>query len=286
VLHFGKFASGIYIFGQVGKGAPEMIIGRAQDMAAVGMFSRANGLVEIFHRLVLRAILPVCLPYYAQCVRDAGTPVPALLRTMSFLTVVGWPFLLFMGVGAYAVIRLMYGGQWVEAAPLAQIVCAAAAAELLYYPAKEALLSLGKARESNWLQIGVQTLRVLGLLAAVPFGLTGAAWGLLAASVGGAVLSHLLLARHVGLRLRQVVQAVAPAVLVTALSMAPFAAWAALAPIGAGNYILPGILGGLLSVACWLPALKLTGHPLWAEVARVGTALQARFAGRRAGTGA
>ena len=286
VLHFGKFASGIYIFGQIGKGAPEMIIGRAQDMAAVGMFSRAGGLVEIFHRLVLRAIMPVCLPYYAKGVRDEGTPVPALLRTMSYLTAVGWPFLLFMGIGAYAVIRLMYGGQWVDAVPLAQIVCAAAAVELVYYPAKEALLSLGKARESNQLQIGIQTLRVLGLLAAVPYGLPGAAWGLLAASVGGAALSHVMLARHVGLRLRPVLKAVAPAVLVTLLSLAPFAAWAALAPIGAGHYILPGIVGGLLCAVCWLPALKLSGHPLWQEVTRIGAALQARWPGRRAQPGA
>ena len=39
VIQFGKFASGIYIFGQIGKGAPEMIIGRAQDLAGVAMFS-------------------------------------------------------------------------------------------------------------------------------------------------------------------------------------------------------------------------------------------------------
>ncbi len=44
VIHFGKFASGIYIFGQLGKGAPEMVIGRALDLASVGMFSRAYGL--------------------------------------------------------------------------------------------------------------------------------------------------------------------------------------------------------------------------------------------------
>ena len=53
VLHFGKFASGIYVFGQLGKGAPEMIIGRALSIAGVAVFSRANGLVQIFHQLVV-----------------------------------------------------------------------------------------------------------------------------------------------------------------------------------------------------------------------------------------
>jgi O-antigen/teichoic acid export membrane protein len=281
VLHFGKFASGIYIFGQLGKGAPEMIIGRAQDMAAVGMFSRGGGLVEIFHRLVLRAVMPVCLPYYARSVREGGTPVPALLRTMAFLTAVGWPFLLFMAIGAYAVIRLMYGAQWLAAVPLAQVLCAAAAIELVYYPAKEALLSVGKVRESNQLQIGVQLLRVLGLLACVPFGLPGAAWGLLVAAALGGALSHHFLARHVGLRLGAVLGALRASVPVTLLSIVPFAAWAVLAPIGESNFVLLGIGGGLLCAACWLPALRLAAHPLWPEVARMLSALRARLPGGR-----
>ena len=34
-------------------GAPELIIGRARDMPDVGMFSRAGGLVEVVHRLLV-----------------------------------------------------------------------------------------------------------------------------------------------------------------------------------------------------------------------------------------
>jgi hypothetical protein len=53
VFHFAKFAGGIFILGQIGKGAPEMIIGRIQGMVDVAMFSRANGVVELFLRLAL-----------------------------------------------------------------------------------------------------------------------------------------------------------------------------------------------------------------------------------------
>ena len=96
VWQFSKFASGVTIFGQLGKGAPEMIIGRAQDMAAVGMFSRGAGLVEVFHRLVLRAVMLVALPYFARGVREEGTPLRALLHTMSLLTGLGWPMIYFV----------------------------------------------------------------------------------------------------------------------------------------------------------------------------------------------
>ena len=111
VLHFGKFASGVYIFGQMGKSAPELIVGRIQGMAAVGMLSRGGGLVEIFNRLVMRAVMPVCLPFFAKAVRETGTPRNGLLAATAYITGLGWPFLLCIAVAAFAAVRLMYGPQ-------------------------------------------------------------------------------------------------------------------------------------------------------------------------------
>ena len=62
VVNFGKHASGIYILGQAGKSAPEMIIGRVLDMSSVAFFSRASGLIEIFNKTVMSAVMPVCYP--------------------------------------------------------------------------------------------------------------------------------------------------------------------------------------------------------------------------------
>jgi O-antigen/teichoic acid export membrane protein len=283
VFHFGKFASGIYVFGQAGKGAPEMIIGRAQDMAAVGMFSRAYGLIEIFNRLVLRALMPVYLPYFARSVRETGTPLRGLGTAISYLTAVGWPFLLFMGVAAYPAIRLIYGLQWLQAVPLAQVLCLAGAVEIVYYPAKEALLSQGKARESNNLQMIMQSLRVLGLLAAVPFGLPGACWGLLVATVGGAVVSHIYLARLTGWSAASAWQAMRPSLWVTLASVGPFFLFTLGVPIGEHNYLPVGAAAGLLCTALWLLALRQTGHPLWGEATALAAPLAAKFRRRPPG---
>jgi O-antigen/teichoic acid export membrane protein len=266
VLHFGKFVSGIYIFGQLGKGAPEMVLGRALDMASVGIFSRAAGLVEIFHRLVLRAILPVCLPYFAKGVRADGSPVRGLLLTMSHLTVIGWTFLAFMAVYAYSSIRILYGPQWTGAVGLAQILCAAAAFELLYCTSKEAMLSVGKAKESNNLQIATESLRLLGVFAVVPFGLVGACWGLLAASLLGALTSHWVLHRVVKLRFRDVLVAVMPSLGVTALATAPLLLLTLWIPIDESNYVRMVVGGVLFTTITWVLALRFLRHPMWAEL--------------------
>ena len=277
VFHFGKFASGIYVFGQAGKGAPEMIIGRAQDMAAVGMFSRAYGLIEIFNRLVLRALMPVYLPYFARSVRDTGSPLRGLSTAISYLTVVGWPFLLFMGVAAYPAIRLIYGLQWLEAVPLAQVLCLAGTVEIIYFPAKEAMLAQGRAKESNNLQMIIQSLRVLGLLAAVPFGLAGACWGLLAATVGGALASHWYLGRVASWSVAAAWSAMRPSLWVALAAVGPFFLFTLAVPIGEHNYL--GVFGvaAVLCTGLWVLALRQTGHPLWTEVLALSAPLRARL---------
>ena len=269
VFHFGKFASGIYFFGQAGKGAPEMIIGRAQDMAAVGMFSRAYGLIEIFNRLILRALMPAYLPYFARSTREDGSPRRGLRTAISLLTAVGWPFLLFMGVAAYPAIRIIYGLQWLDAVPLAQVLCVAGAVEIIYHPAKEALLAQGQARQGNNLQMIMQALRVVGLLAAVPFGLAGACWGLLVAAVAGAAVSHRYLTRLSGWSAADAWAALRPSLQVSAAAVLPFylVTWAV--PIGEHNYIRAGAAAGVVCTGLWLAALRWFRHPLWDEVVRI-----------------
>jgi O-antigen/teichoic acid export membrane protein len=279
VVHFGKFASGIYIFGAVGKGAPEMIIGRALDAAAVGVFSRAYGLAEIFNRLVLRTVVLVYLPLFAKEVREQGTPSPAMLRAMSYLTAVGWPFLAFMGLASFAVVRLMYGPQWLESVWLAKIVCLAAAVEIVYFAAKEALLSKGLVRECNNLQMGIQGLRILGLFAVLFWGLEGACWGLLAATFLGALLSHRYLARYIDLSVGDVVRALMPSVVVTAFCMAPLLIWVLLVPPNESNYLSSASVGGALGVVLWFVGLRVTNHCLWPEVTRAMKALRSLLSG-------
>lgn len=269
VFHFGKFASGVFVVGQLGKGAPEMIIGKAATMADVGLFSRASGIVEMFNRLVIQSISQVCLPYLANGVRRDGSVVPSLMQTTAMVTGVGWPFLAFLGLAAFPAIRLVYGPQWLDAVPVAQVMCMVAAVDLLFRFSNHALFSLGLARQANCLQLGVQGLRVCGLLLVIPYGLMGAACGLLAASVLGALLTQAALARLTGFGPRQTAAASGRSLLLTALSTAPFAAWVAWSPPGEANFLPMGAAGLALTLVAWLAAVNWLDHPIRPELARV-----------------
>lgn len=277
VVQFGKFASGIYIFGQIGRGAPEMIIGRAQDLVGVAMFSRGYGLVELFNRSVLNAISTVCLPYFAKNNREHGSVVQGYLKSVSYITVIGWPFLAFTGLAAFAIIRIFYGSQWDAAVPLAQILCLVGAVDLVHYFAKEALIATGAVRRSNSLQIGLQSARIAGLLAVIPFGLQGACFGLLAAALAGWALSQWNLNRELGFRLAEVVKCCLPSAAITAVALAPVAGWVAFEPVSELNYIRMVLIGGALTIAAWLCLLRIFGHPLWTEIVAASCRLWLQF---------
>jgi O-antigen/teichoic acid export membrane protein len=266
VIHFGKFASGIYIFGQIGKGAPEMIIGRAQDLTGVAMFSRGYGLIELFNRSVLNAISPVCLPYFAKGNHESGSVVNGYLKSVMFVTAIGWPFFAFVGAMAFAAIRIFYGGQWLAAVPLTQILCVVAGIELTHHFAKEALIATGSVNRSNTLQIWHQSTRILGLLLVIPFGLTGACFGLLIAALIGITVSHWNLKQAIALSWSDMVKSCVPSALTAAFSVLPIAIWVALYPVDETNYFVVSAFGGISAFLIWLLSLRLLKHPLWDEI--------------------
>lgn len=266
VLRFGKFATGIYLFGQLGKGAPDIVIGKVLDLASVGLFSRAGGLIEVFNRLVLKALTPVYLPYFAQSIRESGSPRAGVLTAFSYTAVIGWPFFALTAIVAEPLIELMYGPQWLEAAPLARVLCLSAATELVYGSVKEALLAAGKPEVANRLQMATQITRIAALLLAVHWGLEAACWGLALSALVGAAMAHHTLARHLEVRPGEALTCLAPSALLTCVVGAAMLATYTLLQTSGLHISAQLLVVAGLSMATWLVMLKVLRHPLSAEV--------------------
>lgn len=269
VVSFGKHAIGIYFLGQVGRSAPEAVIGRALDMASVAFFSRANGLMEIFNRTVLRAAIPICLPYFAQEARAGQRTAEGYLKATTMLTGIGWPFFIFIGVIAYSAIRVLYGGQWIPSVPLAQILCVVSILELPYSLATEVMIAEGRIDQSNKLQFVVQGLRVASLALVFPFGLTGACWGLALSALAGTVASHRFLHQIIGLRFRETVRACIPSGAVTVLAAVPSLFVALFIEQTEANYLAVFAGCSLATGVAWMVSLKICKHPFWNEVVTI-----------------
>ena len=266
VAKFGKHAMGIYFFNQIGKSAPEAVIGRALDMASVAFYSRGYGLIEIFNRTVLRAVEPVCLPYFSKSSREGHQTSIGYLKATCLLTGIGWPFLVFIGLIAFSAVRFLYGPQWMQSVPLAQILCILMILHLPYFLATEVMIAVGRVDQSNLLQLYLQGLRVLGVLLVFPFGLTGACWGLVGATLLGAIVSQRFLHRTIGLEFAQLFRACVPSVLVTVMTAVPGLAITMLIEQNETNFF-PMLVGSSCATAiAWLLSLKAVKHPFWQEL--------------------
>lgn len=266
VFHFSKHAMSIYVLGQIKKSAPEAIIGRIQDAMAVGYFSRANGLVEIFNRMIVGPTIEICLPYLAKEARAGQQTRIGYLKAITLLTGIGWPFFAVAGILAYSEIRILYGPQWQQSVPLAQLLCATAIVELLHWLAAEAIIAEGRIDKSNSLKFLLLWLRLIGILMIIPFGLIGVCWGLLIAAIAGAVVSQFYLGNIIGLLFSDVVKSVMPSIYTTMLAALPAALIVIIIDQHEGNFVTVLLVAGSLSLAAWLIGTRLFRHPVWDEI--------------------
>src|SRR5262249_18997721 len=72
IVRFGLYSSGVVLINVFYSSAPQLFLARVLDFAAVGLYSRAVNVTQIFDKLVTQVISPVIMPaIFAQT--KAGT---------------------------------------------------------------------------------------------------------------------------------------------------------------------------------------------------------------------
>jgi O-antigen/teichoic acid export membrane protein len=176
----------------------------------------------------------------------------------------------------------VYGDQWLQAIPVAQVLCIACCVELPHMLSREALLAVGEVRRASALQVQLVFAQVVGLVAVIPYGLIGAGIGLLVAAGAGLFITQRQVWPSIGVRFVDMVRCCKQSAYLSAFSLTPLAIAVWWVPIDHRNYVIYGVLGGLSVSALWLVGLRLLGHPLWDEVSKPLAQLGSRIGWIRA----
>jgi O-antigen/teichoic acid export membrane protein/peptidoglycan/xylan/chitin deacetylase (PgdA/CDA1 family) len=262
VLSFGGVSSLGNAVNIAGTNLPDMVIGKTMNMAAVGYFSRANGLVALFTRLITGALLPLVLPYFAQIRREGKQLAPTYLAAVEQLTALAWPFFAGLMLLAYPMVRALYGTQWDASVPVVQLLCLAGAVSSVSLFATQVMVANGQVGDSTRFQLYTQPLRIGLVLFAASYSLMWVA--------GAVVLSELLTLAVVSRFLRRTIQVSAGAVVRACAKSALVTVFAAIVPLLVNLFwpddpahpwppLAVGILGAGIG---WLGSMWLTGHPL------------------------
>lgn len=188
VLAFGSRLSASSIVRTAAEGAPELLLGKLQSLTAAGLYSRANGLAQMFNRLMLDAAMVVAQPLFARTLREGGSLQPLFLRAQSYLCAIGWAFFLGLALLAEPTVRLLYGDQWAASVDVARVLCGAAMLALPAALCPVVLVAMGQVRLHLRLTAASAVITVAGVAVGAWFGLLGTALAILGAQAINTVL--------------------------------------------------------------------------------------------------
>lgn len=262
VLEFGLFSSGVSAINIFYNLAPQLFLAKILDFTAVGLYSRAINLTQVFDRLVTQVLNPIIMPAIVTR-RAAGADLRGVyLDAVQLLSAVQWPFLSFIAIMAKPIVLLWLGEAWLEVVPLVRILCLANLAlfaACLTYPVFVAVGRVRDALVSSFISLPPSLLALLG---ASFFGVEAvAACALLTLPFQAAVAIYYL-SSHLALLPGQFCGALLKSGVVTMVTASGAAICAVLIGTGTLNLIVGFVSALVVAAVCWLWGLIVTRHPL------------------------
>ncbi len=266
VLSFGSMAGATGILKTVGKGSPELILGRVLDMTAVGLFSRGQAVIQIFQKLVMQGLAPVIMPYFSKEHRDGQQLKGSYMHVVACITGIAWSFFLFVALLAYPVIGLLYGDQWYAAVPVVQLLCAYAAINMLTAVAENVLISVGQVSKVLRLNLIQQPIYILIILYTAQDGIVAVAQALLVVPVLRFIVVQQLLKRNLGVKFFEYTKIILQSGFVALLASLPPVAllWLNGSLLFDNAFLL--LANAFFSAMLWCLGVFVLNHPIKKEL--------------------
>ena len=268
IWYFSSRSTSTSLISTFGSMSPDLIIGKLLGFEAVGLFSRAVGIVQLVERGIMDAVRSVALPFFSACHRNQEPPTAIYTKSMALVLAASWPSQAFLAIAAGPVISILYGDQWISAAPLVTILIVGAAARNVATLLGSLLIAGGHVGALPPRHLVWEATKVILIIAAVPWGLLGVASAYAASEIiGTALFIH---AGRVRLSIAWRIQrAVLAQALVVVLITASAGGLASVATIDSSYPLLQLLAVATATVIAWLLAIRTTGHPLWHEITKL-----------------
>ncbi len=266
VWDYGSRVSGATLLQEVSRNAYEFIIAKQLGFASLGLYNRAVGLMSQFHQNITSAIIRVAHPSFAAANRAGRDIVPEYTRALAYFTGVAWPFFAFAAVMSREIIEVLFGHQWLEAAPLARILAVSSMIYSTWAFAPTLLGALGEAQRKLRVQLFLTPLTIGIVLLASLHSLTAVAYGAALGSAMAFVLYGEQLKQVIGLKGTRALRACGVSAKVALLCLGISVAAHALIAAEAANPLLQLFWVGTWTAIAWIVGILIFGHPLQAEL--------------------
>jgi O-antigen/teichoic acid export membrane protein len=162
------------IASEAGHSAPDIVLGRTVGMEGTGLFSRAMGYVQLLERVLQDVLRSVMLPYMAEVERSGENAKEKVIMVLDNVVSVSLFFIGLTAILAKPLVIVLYGKQWLEAVPLAYVLCPAIALRCVAPTLAASLVASGRITTVMRTSL-ISAILKFGCLAV--FSLYGLLWG-------------------------------------------------------------------------------------------------------------
>lgn len=283
ILSFGGPLTVANVVTSVSIDINDLAVGKIMGFQAVAIASRAQGLMNLFHRDFMSAIRNVAYPAFSRAVRDGESVERKFTGMLANVTALAWPFYGFAALFPLEVLRMMFGPQWDQSAPLVPVFCLAGALSAMVSLVPTVMMSSGRSKLVATAELVIQPIKAVTLCLVVYHyrDLMAFALAFLAVAFIQVPFFYWMKQFCLPTDLRALAALVARNLGLAAFTLAP-AAGAVLAWRTPGQaFGLAPFLGCAAATAvCWLLGLFLFRHALSGDILAVLRARWPRLGGR------
>lgn len=267
MVNYGSGAFSLAVIGSATRVVPLAIVGRMLGEQALGLYTVARRVPELAIEEVVYNVSRVYFPALAKKRSLDGAVNAATLSMLRLQSLCVAPIAAGLAVLSSPLIVVLFTDKWSEAGPVLSALAVMSGLACAFFPLGDGLKAVGK----QWLMVALNLIQIpfvaVGIMLLAPQGIGTVVWFMTAASLTFLVGMTLLASRELGIRRRDIVGAVRPAV-VAAVGVILGAGAVRLAwpDLSAGPLLLGvagGSAGGLACVRLFSPlALRELGDVL------------------------
>lgn len=270
VWRFGIMFSSSRAIDSFNRNVHEFVIGRQFGMEALGIFSRALGLINLFWNNVTAAVTRVASPAFASTYRDSEEQLIILYRkAVAVFTVIAWPFFSFVALDSERIILLLFGDQWLAAAPLASILAISALISSVFSMAPNALIAMGHVKRRLQISLLIAPVHIIGIGIASMF----TTWTVAAVWIFSWSVALMLYNYHLSVTLKftyiDLIKSTLCSFKVTLITVITLVAISQLLGMTGLHDLLLLPLEGCAAALAWFISVRLLKHPVQEEITNV-----------------
>jgi O-antigen/teichoic acid export membrane protein len=261
------------------------VVAKQFDFASVGLLSRAFGLIDLFHNNVGAAVVRVATPAFAAQQRAGGNISSAYAHATAMFASVSWAFFGYIALMAKPIILLMFGAQWIDAAPLVVALAVSTLPHGLFALAPQMLSATGHVSRRLQVSLMYSPVHIVLVLIASQVGLMAVAWVWFISNSLMMAMYFRHLRASLGVNLRYLLGPSVRSAVVVAGALGALTLTIVAMRGNVEHVLLQILIGTAAWLVGWLVAARLTAHPAYAEVQNLIRAARNRLPGNRASAG-